>query len=62
MSSSCAPISSKTLSSSAAAGAGEAIGEGITSETGRDSGNHSGDAGVLTDDGGVWTSAGKDLT
>ncbi|GKA23827.1 hypothetical protein Tco_0709860 [Tanacetum coccineum] len=62
MSSSYAPISSKTLSSSVAAGAGEAIGEGITGETGRDSENHSGDASVLTDDGGVWTGVVEALT
>ncbi|GKE84922.1 hypothetical protein Tco_1558664, partial [Tanacetum coccineum] len=56
------PETIKTLSSSVAAGAGEAISEGITGETSGDSRNHSGDDGVLTDDGGVWTGAGEALT
>ncbi|GKA16204.1 hypothetical protein Tco_0695951 [Tanacetum coccineum] len=44
----------KSLSSSAAVGAGVAVGEGTINETGGDFGNQSGDAGVLTGDG--WVS------
>nr|GEZ86116.1 hypothetical protein [Tanacetum cinerariifolium] len=47
--------SSRAPSSSTAAGAKEITGKGITNETGRDFRSHSGDAGVLIDDGGVWT-------
>ncbi|GKC33014.1 hypothetical protein Tco_1040308 [Tanacetum coccineum] len=52
---SCASISSRAPSSSAAAGVVVATGEGITSETSGDSGNYSGDAGIPTGNSEVWT-------
>nr|GEV90229.1 hypothetical protein [Tanacetum cinerariifolium] len=55
-------MSSKTLLSSAMAGAEEATDEGITNEIGRDSMNHFGDDSVPTCDYGVWTGAGETLT
>ncbi|GJY03546.1 hypothetical protein Tco_0369486, partial [Tanacetum coccineum] len=57
-----ASISSRTSSSSAAAGAREATNEGITGETDRDSRDHSGDVVVPNDDDGVRTGVGEDLT
>ncbi|GJU92306.1 hypothetical protein Tco_1304729 [Tanacetum coccineum] len=56
-SSSYASVPSRTSSSSAVAGAGEATDKGITGETDGDFGDHSGDVGVPTDDG-----AGEALT
>ncbi|GJT57360.1 hypothetical protein Tco_0992414 [Tanacetum coccineum] len=51
--SSCAPISSRAPLFSVAAGAEVATSEGIIGETSEDSGNHYGDAGEPTGDGGV---------